>query len=100
MKGEQTPMNNLHPFDQFTERARKVLSLAQEEAQHFQHDAIGTEHLLLGLVCEGESVASHVLEALNVTPDQIRKAVEEAEGNVNGKCEGFIRVLEDAKMHI
>ncbi len=47
-------MSDRHRFDKFTERARRVLSLAQEEAQRFQHNYIGTEHLLLGLVREGE----------------------------------------------
>ncbi len=93
-------MNNLHLFDKFTERARKVLSLAQEEAQHFQHDAIGTEHLLLGLVCEGESVAAQVLESLNVTPEKVRKAVEEAKGHGNGMVQGEIMLSPHANMAI
>src|SRR5947209_14221848 len=76
-------MNNIHRFDKFTQRARKVLSLAQEEAQRFQHNAIGTEHLLLGLIREGESVAAHVLESLDVTLEKMRKAVEEAKGRGN-----------------
>ena len=50
-------------FDKFTERARKVLQLAQEEAQRFNHNYIGTEHLLLGLVREGDGVAARVLVA-------------------------------------
>ena len=49
-------------FDKFTERARKVLTLAQEEAQRFNHNYIGTEHLLLGLVREGDGVAAKVLD--------------------------------------
>src|SRR6476659_4443532 len=53
-------------FDKFTERARKVLQLAQEEAQRFNHNYIGTEHLLLGLVREGEGVAAKVLANLGV----------------------------------
>jgi ATP-dependent Clp protease ATP-binding subunit ClpC len=48
-------------FDKFTERARKVLTLAQEEAHRFNHNYIGTEHLLLGLVREGDGVAARVL---------------------------------------
>ena len=48
-------------FDKFTERARRVLTLAQEEAQRFNHNYIGTEHLLLGLVREGDGVAAKVL---------------------------------------
>jgi len=63
-------------FDRFTERARKVLSLAQEEAQRFQHNYIGTEHLLLGLVREGEGVAARVLTSLGAELSQIRQAVE------------------------
>ena len=69
-------MNNLHLFDKFTERARKVLSLAQEEAQHFQHDAIGTEHLLLGLMGEGSGVAATVLAEMGVRLDEMREKVE------------------------
>src|SRR5215469_4272498 len=53
-----TQVNDRDRFDKFTERARKVLSLAQEEAQRFNHNYIGTEHLLLGLVREGEGVAA------------------------------------------
>src|SRR5213596_1635323 len=53
-------------FDKFTERAKKVLMLAQEEAQRFNHNYIGTEHLLLGLVREGEGVAAKVLGNLGV----------------------------------
>jgi ATP-dependent Clp protease ATP-binding subunit ClpA len=63
-------------FDKFTERARKVLSLAQEEAQRFQHNYIGTEHLLLGLVREGEGVAAKVLTNLGVQLSTVRNAVE------------------------
>jgi bifunctional DNase/RNase/tRNA A-37 threonylcarbamoyl transferase component Bud32 len=63
-------------FDKFTERARKVLSLAQEEAQRFQHNYIGTEHLLLGLVREGEGVAARVLSNLGVQLNKVRSAVE------------------------
>ena len=63
-------------FDKFTDRARKVLSLAQEEAQRFNHNYIGTEHLLLGLVREGEGVAARVLENMNVELPKVRSAVE------------------------
>ena len=69
-------MNDRDRFDKFTERARKVLSLAQEEAQRFQHNYIGTEHLLLGLVREGEGVAAKVLSNLGVELYQVRNAVE------------------------
>jgi ATP-dependent Clp protease ATP-binding subunit ClpA len=63
-------------FDKFTERARKVLSFAQEEAQRFQHNYIGTEHLLLGLVREGDGVAAKVLQNLGVELPRVRSAVE------------------------
>lgn len=59
-----------------TEQARKVLILAQEEAQHFQHNYIGTEHLLLGLVCEGEGVAAKVLRNLGIGLKRVRSEVE------------------------
>lgn len=69
-------MNERDRFDKFTERARKVLSLAQEEAQRFQHNYIGTEHLLLGLVREGEGVAAKVLNRLGVELQKVRETVE------------------------
>jgi ATP-dependent Clp protease ATP-binding subunit ClpC len=63
-------------FDKFSERARRVLTLAQEEAQRFNHNYIGTEHLLLGLVREGEGVAAKVLGNLGVELNKVRSAVE------------------------
>ncbi len=63
-------------FEKFTERARKVLSLAQEEAQRFNHNYIGTEHILLGLVREGDGVAAKVLSNLGVELNAVRAAVE------------------------
>jgi ATP-dependent Clp protease ATP-binding subunit ClpC len=69
-------MKDRDRFDKFTERARKVLSLAQEEAQRFQHNYIGTEHLLLGLVREGEGVAAKVLSKLGVELQKVRESVE------------------------
>ena len=63
-------------FEKFTERARKVMSLAQEEAQRFNHNYIGTEHILLGLVAEGDGVAAKVLTSLGVELEQVRNAVE------------------------
>lgn len=63
-------------FAKFNERARKVLSLAQEEAQRFQHNYLGTEHILLGLVREGEGVAAQVLSSLDVELAKVRSALE------------------------
>ena len=69
-------MNDRDRFDKFTERARRVLSLAQEEAQRFNHNYIGTEHLLLGLVRENDGVAAQVLRNLGVELNKVRSAVE------------------------
>jgi excisionase family DNA binding protein len=71
-----TPAELVGRFDLFTKRARHVLTLAQEEARSFQHDYIGTEHLLLGLVREEEGVASQVLRNLGIKVDQVRQAIE------------------------
>lgn len=71
-----TPSELLNRFDRFTKRARHVLVLAQEEAQRLQHSSIGTEHLLLGLLREGEGVAAQVLTNLGIEVDQVRHAVE------------------------
>jgi ATP-dependent Clp protease ATP-binding subunit ClpC len=63
-------------FDRFTDRARKVMGLARQEAQRFNHQYIGTEHILLGLIQEGSGVAANVLRNLDVDPDKIRQEVE------------------------
>jgi ATP-dependent Clp protease ATP-binding subunit ClpA len=63
-------------FERFTERAKKVLVLAQEEALSFNHNYIGTEHLLLGLLREEEGIAARVLKAMKVEVDETRAAVE------------------------
>ncbi len=63
-------------FSRFTERARKVILLAKEEAKRFNHDYIGTEHILLGLVREGEGVAAAVLASMGLSPDKISLEVE------------------------
>ena len=65
-------MTNQDRFDKLTERARKVLSLAQDEAQFFKHNYIGTEHLLLGLVREGEGIGVGILEAMGVNLEMLR----------------------------
>ena len=63
-------------FERFTDRARRVIVLAQEEARTLQHNYIGTEHLLLGLIREGEGVAAKALASKGVTLDDTRKQVE------------------------
>src|SRR5918992_2949705 len=62
----------------FTDRVRKVLAMAREEAIRLQHDYVGTEHILLGLIREGEGVAAAVLMNLNVDLEQIHERVEES----------------------
>jgi ATP-dependent Clp protease ATP-binding subunit ClpC len=69
-------MKDRDRFDKFTEQAKKALSLAQEEAQRLKHNYIGTEHLLLGLVREGDGVAAKVLQKLGVELQTVRNAVE------------------------
>jgi excisionase family DNA binding protein len=84
-------------FAKFTERARKVLTLAQEEAQRLQHNYIGTEHLLLGLVREGEGVAVKVLNNLGVELQQIRKAIEFIIGRGDRDAPGEVGLTPRAK---
>src|SRR5918999_1183660 len=84
-------------FDKFTERARKVLQLAQEEAQRFNHNYIGTEHLLLGLVREGEGVAAKVLANLGVELNKVRSAVEFIIGRGDRSITGDIGLTPRAK---
>ena len=63
-------------FEKFSERARRVLTSAQEEAQQLNHGYIGTEHILLGLIREEEGVAAKVLNNLGVSLSKVRSAVE------------------------
>jgi ATP-dependent Clp protease ATP-binding subunit ClpC len=84
-------------FEKFTERARKVLTLSQEEAQRFNHNYIGTEHILLGLVREGEGVAAKVLANLGVELDKVRSAVEYIIGRGDKTVSGEIGLTPRAK---
>ncbi len=84
-------------FDKFTERARRVLTLAQEEAQRFNHNYIGTEHLLLGLVREGDGVAAKVLANLGVELNKVRSAVEFIIGRGDRSTMGEIGLTPRAK---
>jgi ATP-dependent Clp protease ATP-binding subunit ClpA len=68
------------PFDRFNDRAKRVLALAQDEAIRFNHNYIGTEHLLLGLMREGEGVAARALDALSVDLSRLRSEVERTIG--------------------
>jgi ATP-dependent Clp protease ATP-binding subunit ClpA len=93
-------MNDRDRFDKFTERARKVLSLAQEEAQRFNHNYIGTEHLLLGLVREGDGVAARVLSNLGVELQGVRSTVEAMIGRGDRLVLGEIGLTPRAKKAI
>ena len=84
-------------FEKFSERARRVLSLAQEEAQRFNHNYIGTEHILLGLVRETEGVAARVLSELGVDLSKVRSAVEFIIGRGEKPTQGEIGLTPRAK---
>ena len=84
-------------FEKFSERARRVLSLAQEEAQRFNHNYIGTEHILLGLVRETDGVAARVLSSLNVELTKVRSAVEFIIGRGERPSPGEIGLTPRAK---
>ena len=87
-------------FDKFTDRARKVLTLAQDEALRFNHNYIGTEHLLLGLVREATSdptVAGKILQLMNVELPRVRTAVEYTIGRGDGPVVGDVGLTLAAK---
>jgi len=84
-------------FEKFSERARRVLSLAQEEAQRFNHNYIGTEHVLLGLVRENEGTAAKVLGGLGIELNKIRSAVEFIIGKGDTAASGEIGLTPRAK---
>src|SRR6202158_3683832 len=69
-------LRDVYPFERFTERAKKVLALAQEEAERAHHNYIGTEHVLLGLLREGEGIAAKVLNNLGVEIDNVRRTIQ------------------------
>src|SRR5215471_10270937 len=84
-------------FDKFTEQARKVLQLAQEEAQRFNHNYIGTEHLLLGLIREQDGIAAKVLTSQGIELDNAREAVEWIIGRGDREVTGDIGLTPRAK---
>jgi ATP-dependent Clp protease ATP-binding subunit ClpC len=84
-------------FERFTDRARRVVVLAQEESRLFNHDYIGTEHILLGLIHEGEGVAATALESLGISLDSVRSEVEEMIGHGKSPARGHIPFTPRAK---
>jgi len=86
-----------HMFERFTDRARRVVVLAQEEARLLNHSYIGTEHILLGLIHEGEGVAAKALESLSISLDAVRAQVEEIIGQGGSSPSGHIPFTPRAK---
>jgi ATP-dependent Clp protease ATP-binding subunit ClpC len=84
-------------FERFTDRARRVVVLAQDEARRLDHDYIGTEHLLLGLLHEGQGVAAQALDGLGVDLAEVRRRVEEIIGRGQHAPSGHIPFTPRAK---
>ena len=84
-------------FERFTERARQVVVLAQDEARLLKHNYIGTEHLLLGLLREEEGIAARVLESLDITLEEVRVQVARIIGEGEGSLRGQIPFTPRAK---
>src|SRR5919112_5658824 len=86
-----------HMFERFTERARQVVVLAQEEARTLKHNYIGTEHILLGLLREEEGLAARVLESLDITVERVRAQVVRIVGSGEEVTSGQIPFTPRAK---
>jgi len=84
-------------FERFTDRARRVVVLAQEEARMLDHNYIGTEHILLGLIHEGDGVAARALEAMGISLESVRQQVEEMIGRGQHASAGHIPFTPRAK---
>jgi len=84
-------------FEKFTDRARRVVVLAQEEARMLNHNYIGTEHLLLGLIHEGDGVAARALESLGISLEAVRQQVEQIIGRGSQAPAGHIPLTPRAK---
>jgi ATP-dependent Clp protease ATP-binding subunit ClpC len=84
-------------FERFTDRARRVVVYAQDEARELDHNFIGTEHILLGLVHEGEGVGVKALESLGISLETVRQRVEEIVGHGQHASTGHIPFTPQAK---
>ncbi len=84
-------------FERFTDRARRVVVLAQEEARILSHDYVSTEHILLGLIREGNGLAAKALESLGISLDTVRQQVEEIIGRGQQAPSGHIPFTPRAK---
>jgi Clp amino terminal domain, pathogenicity island component/UvrB/uvrC motif len=84
-------------FERFTDRARRVVVLAQQEARMLNHNYIGTEHILLGLIHEGEGVAAKALQSLGISLEAVRHQVQEIIGRGQGQQQGHVPFTSRAK---
>ena len=84
-------------FERFTDRARRVVVLAQEEAKMLNHNYIGTEHILLGLIHEGEGAAAKALESLGISLESVREQVQDIIGQGQQQPTGHIPFTPRAK---
>ena len=84
-------------FERFTDRARRVVVLAQDEARMLNHNYVGTEHILLGLIHEGQGIAAKALESLGIGLDMVRREVEEVIGEGQEAPSGHIPFTPRAK---
>src|SRR5258707_1420730 len=91
------PVRSDEMFERFTDRARRVVVLAQEEARMLNHNYIGTEHVLLGLIHEGEGAAAKALESLGISREAVRQQVEEIIGQGQQAPSGHIPFTPRAK---
>ncbi len=98
LQGKQTtPSQVSERFDRFNEQGRSSLTFAQEEAQRFQHNYIGTEHLLLGIIHDERSTATQILNELGVDPDKVRQSIEHIIGRGDRIILGEIGLTPRAK---
>src|SRR3546814_19019554 len=96
-RADRPILEGLRMFERFTDRARRVVVLAQEEAKMLNHNYIGTEHILLGLIHEGEGVAAKALESLGISLEAVRSQVEEIIGQGGSSPAGHIPFTPRAK---
>src|SRR6266540_2944549 len=95
--GGDRGLSSVQVFERFTDRARRVVVLAQEEARMLNHNYIGTEHILLGLVRERDGVAAKALESLNISLEAVRQQVKEIIGQGQAVPRGHIPFTPRAK---
>ena len=84
-------------FSRYSERSQRVIVLAQDEARRLGHPYVGVEHILLGLLLEGEGLASKVLQSLGLSPEQLRETVERVVGRGDAVVQGAIGFTPPAK---